>query len=97
MNRKKRAIAAFSFTGITLLSVAIVALGSGCELIVHLDRSLADAGSDDVVLGVCAICSNVEGGEEDAEDGEVGTDAGDATPAADADAGLTSDGEAGRD
>jgi hypothetical protein len=67
MNRKKRFLAALSFTGLTVLGVAMVVLGSGCELIVHLDRSLADAGSEDVVLGVCPICSSVEDGGGDAD------------------------------
>jgi hypothetical protein len=78
LNRSKRALAAISLACATLLSFALIALGSGCELVVHLDRSLADAGSDDVVLGVCPICSSSEGGDEDAYDGEAGTDAGDA-------------------
>jgi hypothetical protein len=75
MNRTKRALAATSFLGVSLLGVASIALGSGCELVVHLDRSLAEAGSEDVVLGVCPICSGVEDGAPDAAES---TDAGDA-------------------
>ncbi len=95
-NRGKRATLAFSLTCVTVLLLALMSLGSGCELVVHLDRSLADAGTEDVVLGVCPICSSQDGGEE-GEDGETVTDGGDATTAADADAGVTLDGEAGKD
>lgn len=83
MNRSKRALAATSFLGISVVAVASIALGSGCELIVHLDRSLADAGSEDVVLGACPICSSAEDGGPDAEASIDGGDAG----AWDADAG----------
>ena len=67
MNRKKRALVASACTGVALLSLAAIgAVESGCELIVQLDRSLADAGTEDVVLGVCPICTSLEDGSADA-------------------------------
>ena len=70
--------AMFSVVGIGVAS-------SACELIVHLDRSLADAGSDEDVfqVGVCPICS---GGEDGGADAELDSDSGDVHDAGYADA-----------
>jgi hypothetical protein len=77
MNQKKRIIAAFAIvtTGLSFLAT-VGSLTSGCELIVQLDRSLADGGAEDVVLGVCPICANVEDGGADAVARDATTDVG---------------------
>jgi hypothetical protein len=75
MKRTKRTVAAASMSLAFLAFVGAAYFGSGCELIVQLDRSLADAGSDDVVLGVCPICTPLDDGSADGE-----TDASALTP-----------------
>jgi hypothetical protein len=98
----KRKLTALLVTCIALAGVAALsAAGSGCELVVQLDRSLADAGAPDAFqYGVCPICQDEAGAEGGGDGGEDATGQADSGAGIDAttggsDANSAGDGEAG--
>ena len=78
---KRRTLAASLITCLAALALGGVgALGSGCELLVQLDRDLPDTGTEDAFRpGVCPICASPEDASaEAAPDASAAIDAAEA-------------------